>query len=93
LPRRLNGRCNMKTCNTQMITLWDALMEGQKTFDYRDVVEVYIYGQQGPLSAEILEVSEAGVLIKMPPVKRGRIYGVKIITRRGWNSFRYIYYQ
>lgn len=83
----------MKTCNTQMITLWDALMEGQKTFDYNEVVEVYIYNEDGPMPAEILKVSQEGILVKMPRVKRGRIYGVKIITRRGWNSFRYIYYQ
>ena len=83
----------MKTCNTQMITLWDSLMAGQKAFDYKEVIEVYIYSQEGCRRAEILETSEEGVLVKMPHVKRGHIYGVKIITRRGWNSFRYIYYQ
>ena len=32
----------MKTQDTQMITLWDALMEGQKAFIYKDIVEVYV---------------------------------------------------
>ena len=83
----------MKTSSTQMITLWDTLTEGQKAFDYNEVTEVFIYHQGGPIAAKIVQVSEAGVLIRMPPVKRGNIYGVKIIARRGWNSFRYIYYQ
>jgi hypothetical protein len=84
---------NMKTQNTQLITLWDALMEGQKTFVYRDIVEVYICCPKGPKKAKILKATDGGVLVKMPRLKKGNIYGVKIVTSRGWNSFRYLYYQ
>ena len=83
----------MKDNNTHRITLWDALLEGDKTFDYTDVIEVHFFGPKGTKQAQVLEASEAGVLVKIPNLKKGNLYGVKIVTKKGWNSFRYFYYQ
>ena len=72
--------------NTRMITLWDALMHGQKNFNYQDVVEVYVCLSKGARKVKILETSPKGVLVKMPPLQKGKIYGVKIVTAAGWNK-------
>ncbi len=83
----------MKTRGAQMIALWDVMMKGQKTFIYRDIVEVYVCCRKGLKKAKILETTEKGVLVKMPRLQKGQVYGVKIITSRGWNGFRYLCYQ
>jgi hypothetical protein len=83
----------MKAQDKQMITLWDALVEGEETFGYKDIVEVYVCSAKGPKRVQILEKSRQGVLVKMPRLAKGKVYGVKIITSGGWHSFRYLYYQ